>query len=116
MKKGFTLVELMSVIAIISLIAILTFPPVVSRIKSARGSNENTAKSTIITSFKNYLADNASNYDNDEDVCLAINTLINNDYVKEDIVKFDDVDLSNKSVLYSVSDNSYNIVDECEGD
>ena len=35
-KKGFTLVELMAVIIIISLIAILTFPNIINQIKKSK--------------------------------------------------------------------------------
>lgn len=36
MKKGFTLAELMGVIVIISIIAILAFPPIINQIKKQR--------------------------------------------------------------------------------
>ena len=36
MKKGFTLAELLGVIVILGLIALLSFPPIVSQIKKSK--------------------------------------------------------------------------------
>ena len=58
MKKGFTLIELMAVIIIISLLAILTFPNIVGQIKKSKNAKNNNVNAIVISAAKRYINDN----------------------------------------------------------
>ena len=103
-KKGFTLVELMAVIIIISLIAILTFPNIINQIKKSKQATTNNINDIVISAAKRYVADNPDKYNKDA-FLIPISELIDNDYVKEDIVSTKDNDVSKKYVVYI--DNKY---------
>ncbi len=92
-KKGFTLVELMAVIIIISLIAILTFPNIVNQIKKSKKTTTNNINDIVVSAAKRYVADNPNEIGG-EVFCLNVSELVSNDYVKDDISK----DISNKVV------------------
>ena len=58
MKKGFTLIEVLSVIVILSVICAIAYPKIIDVIESSRISAYNSAKGNIIESAKlKYLAD-----------------------------------------------------------
>ena len=87
---GFTLIELMAVIIIISLIIGLTFPNIINRIKTTKDSNNKMIEDIIISSVKKYVNDNARTIGIDEN-CISIKTLIDHDYLKEGIIANSDI-------------------------
>ena len=108
--KGFTLVELMAVIIIISLVAILTFPNIINQIKKSKKSTTNNINDIVISAAKRYVSDNPSDFEENE-YCLSIDTLVSNDYVKEDMFK--DSDILNKKVIKLANATSkYEIMDK----
>ena len=109
-KRGFTLIELMAVVVIISLIAILTFPNIINQINKSKDANKSNINSVVIAAAKKYVADNPSEFEENE-YCLSIDTLVSNDYVKEDIFK--DSDILNKKVIKLATEKSkYEIMDK----
>ena len=98
-KKGFTLVELMAVIIIISLVAILTFPNIINQIKKSKKATTNNINDIVISAAKRYVSDNPDKY-NSDDYYIPISELVDNDYVKEDIVNSKDNDITDKYVIY----------------
>ena len=110
-RNGFTLVELMAVIIIISLIAILTFPNIVNQIKKTKKSNNKMVEDLLIAQAKKYVSDNKDELLEDE-YCMPISTLIDNDYIKEDIVNINDIK-DNKVVHITLdNNNSYEVLDK----
>ena len=89
-RNGFTLVELMAVIIIISLIALLTFPNIVNQIKKTKKSNNKMVEDLVLTQAKKYVSDNPSEFE-DNEYCIGIDALLNNDYIKDGIVKNSDI-------------------------
>ena len=61
-KKGFTLLELMGVMIIISLISILTFPNIVNQIKKSKASNKKMVEDIIISQAEKYVSDNPADF------------------------------------------------------
>ena len=96
-KKGFTLLELMGVMIIISLISILTFPNIVNQIKKSKASNKKMVEDIIISQAEKYVSDNPADF-SDDGYCLSIDTLIDNGYVKEDIINSSEDNLKNKYI------------------
>lgn len=104
MKKGFTLIELMAVVVIISLVCLLTFPNIVNQIKKSKDANKDNVEKVIISAAKRYVNDNIDKYNEEGDYCIAVQDLINNDYLKEDIVKDEENDITDYSVSLMLSD------------
>lgn len=116
MKKGFTLIELMAVIVIISLVVILTFPNIVSQIKKSKDANKESVNSIVISAAKKYVNDNPNDFKEkkDNNYCIDINTLIDNDYLKEDIINREEIDLQGDFIKVSYGDNyDYEITNKC---
>lgn len=116
MKKGFTLIELMAVIIIISLLAILTFPNIVGQIKKSKNAKNNNVNAIVISATKKYINDNPNEYDKEEyvDYCITIKDLVDNDYLKEDIVSDEDNNLLDYVVNISYEEDSkYEIASKC---
>ena len=110
-RNGFTLVELMAVIIIISLIALLTFPNIINQIKKTKNSNNKMIEDVVIEQAKKYVNDNKDELLEDE-YCMPISTLIDNDYIKEDIVNINDIK-DNKVVHITLdNNNSYEVLDK----
>ena len=110
-RNGFTLVELMAVIVIISLIALLTFPNIINQIKKTKKSNNKMIEDVVIEQAKKYVSDNKDELLEDE-YCMPISTLIDNDYIKEDFVNINDIK-DNKVVHITLdNNNSYEVVDK----
>lgn len=104
MRKGFTLIELMAVIVIISLVCLLTFPNIVNQIKKSKDVNKDNVEKVVISAAKKYVNDNIDKYDKQGDYCIHIKELIDNDYLKEDIVNDEDNDITDYSVSVILSD------------
>ena len=107
-SKAFTLVELMAVIVIISLIALLTFPNIINQIKKTKKSNNKMIEDVVIEQAKKYVHDNPNDFDSDT-YFVSIKDLIDNDYVKEELIKNSNDDISEKYVQYD--DDKYYITD-----
>lgn len=86
-KKGLTLVELLSVIAIIALISVVIFPLVTSNLKTSSKQVNDATKKSIIDSAVLYLGDNVGNENfmktGTEEVTLQ--TLVNAGYLDKKI-------------------------------
>lgn len=81
-KKAFTLIELLSVIVILSVISAIAYPKIIDIISVSKITAYNTAKSNIINSAKlRYLADVNSSAVTE----YTVDDLITSKYLKEDI-------------------------------
>ena len=111
-NKGFTLVELLVVIILISLIAVITVPTFLGYGKSSRESLNKTQEKIIIDAAKKYVIYNEVN----GNVCtseLASKGYLNKSDIKD--VRTDKV-FSNSCVKISCEEDGceYNFVDECD--
>lgn len=105
MKKGFTLIELMAVVVIVSLVCLLTFPNIVNQIKKSKDTNKDNVEKVVISAAKRYVNDNIDKYNEQGDYCISLKELIDNDYLKEDIFNDEDNDITDYSVSLILSDN-----------
>lgn len=91
-RKGFTLVELIAVITIMSLIAIITTPAYDSISKSIKTRNYESKKNTIKAHtlnyvekyFKNEVYDGTSTGTKSKTLCFSVNYLIKNGIISSD--------------------------------
>lgn len=115
-NRAFTLVELMAVIIIISLIALLTFPNIINQIKKTKKINNDNINTIVIEGAKKYVNDNKDEF-NGYDYCIPISDLVENNYIKEDVVNIKGYNMSNKVVYFVSDDNSKNEIvniNDCE--
>ena len=108
-RNGFTLVELMAVIIIISLIALLTFPNIINQIKKTKKSNNKMIEDIVIEQTKKYVSDNKGEFDSDT-YFVSVKELVDNDYIKEELLKSTDSKIKDKYIIYN--NGNYRIVDK----
>lgn len=116
MKKGYTLVELLGVIIILTLITMLVLPNVINSIKNSSSKNDDLMEELIISASKTYIDDNY--YDmligNGFTLCIPLTELVEKDYLTTPI-KYKNMDdiTGIKVVKVTYSDKyTYNIVDK----
>ncbi len=87
MKKGFTLVELIAVLVILSVIALIVTPNIMVSVKEYQRQVYETELQAIKDSAKNWAADNISELptDNEFSLVVTINDLINNGYYDSEV-------------------------------
>lgn len=78
-KKGFTLIELIGTIVILSLALVLIIPTVTNSIKKSVEDADASTKKSIEAAARNYVSDNRSVS------CVNIETLIENGYLNDDL-------------------------------
>ena len=123
-KKGFTLVELISVIVILGILALIVFPSVLSTINKGKSNTKDSNKKLIIAGAKNYVTDNQNSFKSidGKTYCISIGTLYNAGYIKtvigidvdDDVTKITDV----VKAVYSGGKFNYSYVStsECSGE
>lgn len=77
MKKGFTLVELLAVLAIMSLILVLVIPNITSSGNATKEKMYETKKESILKAYKMCLEDGESG-------CNSVSTLLSKKYIVAD--------------------------------
>lgn len=114
-NKGFTMVELVATIALLSVIMIISFVSINAVIDSSEINECNALVSNIKSATKEYFSDNRYNLDNisgykvdnnDKKYEVNVSVLTSNNYLTDDIVNpFDDEKLSNDDIKISVELN-----------
>ncbi len=110
-KKGFTLVELLGVIVIITLILLVALPTLTNVVKNKEGEIEELEEDVIIESTKLFIENNIDQYEKIDNAvyCIPLITLKNNEYLKN--VNSSNI-LNEKAVKVTVKkDFVYELVD-----
>ena len=84
MKNGFTLVELLAVIVILSVVLLITTISVGSVLNESENSLSDTQKKKLEQAAENYYIKEGMNKN---DMCVSISELINKGYIENDSVK-----------------------------
>ncbi len=101
-RMGFTLIELMGAVIILSLITLLAFPSVINMIKSSNEEVDKAIKEKLLAAAEQYVNDNADNFPmtktnnyskcaqlQDDDYNLSVDVyddLLNDEYIDEDLL------------------------------
>ena len=87
-KKGFTLVELLAVLVILSIITLLVYPIFTSIIKDSKKEIEKTNVNEILNSAYNWTLDNPSVLPEnvDDNITVNIETLKKQGYLRKDAI------------------------------
>ena len=114
MKKGFTLVEVLGVVVLLSIIILLITPNIISSIKNANINVNNKMADVIFSATKKYIAnDNDYKEKKGNTYCILISELVNNGYLESPVKYGDDDDITlTKTVKAEYNTNwNYSIVD-----
>ena len=128
-KKGFTLMEIIAVVALLAILAVMITPNIIKRIQDSKVGTMAIQENSIVDAAKLYLEDYCFNpiYDYDKNICektsningenyLCLDTLEKADYI--DAVKYDDADCVGVVVYKSVDGKLKNATTyiQCEKD
>ena len=121
MKKGFTLVELLGVIIILTVLILLVIPSVVNLVKGSSKDIDDTTKKLLYDAAKIYISDNSDYYkeSNGNKFCISIKDLISNKYLDSEVKLFEkEKDITNTKVIEVKYQNGYDFelknTSECE--
>ncbi len=85
-RKGFTLVELLGVLVLLSVIVLIAFPNILGAIKKTDEQVSNAAKTLLETNARSYVNDNISiDKITAKNHCVTVKTLIDEGYTKTPI-------------------------------
>ena len=98
-KKGFTLIEIMGVIVVISLIFLIAIPTILNKVKKGQDTIDESTQNMIISATKDYMSDNINDYPEEigNVYCIDINDLID---------KFRMYNNNEEDIFYSYPANS----------
>ena len=115
-KNGFTLVELLAVVSILSLLLLLVVPKIVNQLNNSKEEVNDTTKKVIYSATEKYMKD--YNADTKDKYCILVSDLIDENYLSDSITDNNTgIDISRKSVEILYNENSgyeYRLVDNCE--
>ena len=124
MKNGFTLIEMMAVVIIISLISILTVPTIVNQIAERKTEIDSTTKQMIYDATDLYMTNKAVDYPKLQGnvYCISLDTLVQNGYLTSPIKDFTSgnqipltkkVRVTVKNIAGSLEYSDYTLIDNC---
>ena len=108
MKKGFTILEMLGVIVIISLLVILVFPNITNTIKNKQSEIDSVSLEILKQATKLYVQNNQKKYvttDNNK-YCITIDELIESGYLK-DSFEYNGEDIRSTKKIQVTYNNGY---------
>lgn len=81
-EDGFTLVEIVAVLIILSIIVLVAFPNILNSITKTNEKMDEATKELLIANAKSYWNDNETFVDNNS-YCVSVKTLLEENYTKE---------------------------------
>lgn len=97
-KKGLTLIELLTVIVILSILMVILFPTVKSLLGSSKSKVKSADEKSVREAAEMYVADHVTNFSTNGENYLTIQTLIDGGYLEIDVDKYD-IPASNVHVI-----------------
>ncbi len=116
MKKAFTLIEVLSVIIILGIIALLVTPSVISLIRNAESDLEEGKKTLVIEQTKPYVEEEGFEKIDGRMYCVTYNELLVNNYITNSFYEaLTDVQKTQQIEVTVVNGNyEYEVVDTCD--
>ena len=117
-KKGFTLVELLGTLIIITLLIILIVPKVLNWYNNSNDKYQELNEGLILESARLYVDEHPNDFErnNNRVYCISMQTLINSGYLEEDNANGFDKNTYVNSKIQVVGNGSffdYYLVDAC---
>lgn len=118
MKKGFTILEMLGVIILISLMVILVFPNMINTIKNKQSEIDSVSMEILKQASNLYIQNNQKNYAkiDDNKYCITVDELINSGYLK-DSFKYNGEDVKDTKQIQVTYNSGYEYdlvdIDEC---
>lgn len=106
MKKGFTLPEILTVLAIITIIALIAIPSVVLIRKRINERLFNSKKEMIILAAELYGQDNKDSLDQYSEINITVGELVQKNYLEKDTDADGEVCLSDYGCIIDPRDNT----------
>lgn len=97
-KKGLTLIELLTVIVILSILMVILFPTVKSLLGNSKSKVKSADEKSVREAAEMYVADHITNFSTNGESYLTIQTLIDSGYLEIDVDKYD-IPASNVHVI-----------------
>lgn len=90
MKKGFTLVEMLSVIIIIALLSLIVLPQIVNQVGNQKENVSDVTKNVIYSAAELYLDENISidPIRTNETVCITLEQLVKNEKLEKPLTDY----------------------------
>jgi len=85
MRKGFTLIEMLAVLVILSVIALITIPIVSNQMNEAKQNLYDKQVNTMIEATKNWSADNLDKMQENQNVYVTLGELQDDGYLNKNI-------------------------------
>lgn len=107
-NHGFTLIEILGVIIILSLILLLTIPKIISSVDNYDDDVNDVVLKVIESAAIRYINDNTFDFPKKEQnkYCISISELIKNEYLKGPIV-YQENDITNTHSIKATYDNGF---------
>ena len=123
MKKGFTLIEMIGVMVILSLLMAFAMPSIINYIKKGGDTKDKVVIEMIYDAAKNYVSDNKNMFKKDENntYCISLYTLASEGYIESPMtLSSSDDDITSESSTKTVKVTydkkyKYELTDECTG-
>ena len=118
-ENGFTLVELLGVIVVLTLLILLVFPSIINNIKSSSKDTDKVVKELIYDASYMYISDNEINFPkiNGNKYIITLEALIENDLLKAPIkLSNGEDDITDKMCVQVMYNDGfeYELVETCE--
>lgn len=108
-NKGFTLVELLGVIVILSVLLMVIVPSVVGSIKDGQKNADESTTNSIVLAARNWLSDNKATMGNQTTYTVTVSTLKNEGYLEGEItLPSKGCSLNNASVTITATKTAHN--------
>ncbi len=123
MKKGFTLVEIIAVITVMSILLVIITPYILNTVNNKKGEISNEAKQIIYDATDLYVKENQDNYPTvaNSIYCIKLETLVKNGKLEapiKDMKSDKEIPLTNmiKVTIDDYNQYNYELVkkEECE--
>ena len=108
-NKGFTLVELLAVIAILLIIMTVALPNISSAIERTKNKQSDSMGKIIIAAGNLYISDHKNNFSTNGNYCIKVSTLIGEDYLDSEDV---DNNFADKCLIYQKTDTKIELNDK----
>lgn len=105
-KKGFTLVELIGVLVLLSVIVLVAFPNILNTIKKTDSQINEATEALLVSNARSYVNDTMPT-----DRCVTVSTLVKEGYTQTPIASVDEEKsetvVSKWAVKFSYTDGKY---------